>query len=169
MKNVELRLIYELTKNSRRSDRELSKEISVSQPTVSRMIKKFEKEGIIHEYTAIPDFAKLGIEIIAIVTYKVKQLQSDQDRRMERAREFAAKHPNLIFASSGIGSHSDRVGISVHKSYSDYAEFMKDVKEYLEPYDIVETFLIDIKGERVPKSFSLKSLIDYVTKEKPQT
>jgi len=45
IKDVELRLISELMKNSRRSDRELAKAISVSQPTVSRMIKKLESEG----------------------------------------------------------------------------------------------------------------------------
>jgi DNA-binding Lrp family transcriptional regulator len=36
MKDVELRLISELLKNSRRSDRELAKVLHVSQPTVGR-------------------------------------------------------------------------------------------------------------------------------------
>ena len=64
MKDVELRLISELMKNSRRSDRELAKATGVSQPTISRMIKKLEKERIIKEYTMIPDFVKLGYEIM---------------------------------------------------------------------------------------------------------
>ena len=45
MKDVELKLISELMKNSRRSDRELAKTIGVSQPTVSRLIRKLEKNG----------------------------------------------------------------------------------------------------------------------------
>ena len=166
MKDAELRLVSELMKNSRRSDRELAKAIGVSQPTVSRMIKRFEKEGIIQEYTAVPNMAKLGIEIMAIVTYKLKSLSpKDDDMRMEKAREFTAKHPNLIFASSGLGSHSDRVGISVHTNYSDYAKFMQDIKEYLEPYEIAETFLINTKGEKVPRSLSFKTVVDYMRKE----
>jgi hypothetical protein len=44
MKNIELKLISELMKNSRRSDRELAKAIGVSQPTVSRLIKKLENQ-----------------------------------------------------------------------------------------------------------------------------
>ena len=60
MKEIELKLISELMKNSRRSDRDLAKAIGTSQPTVSRMIGKLEKEGIIKEYTMIPDFGKLG-------------------------------------------------------------------------------------------------------------
>ena len=66
MKDTELKLVSELMKNSRRSDRELARLIGVSQPTVSRMIKNLEKEGIIQEYTMIPDMIKLGIEIVAI-------------------------------------------------------------------------------------------------------
>ena len=60
MKNTELRIISELMEDSRRSDRELARAVGVSQPTVSRMIRKLEKDGIIREYAVIPDFSKLG-------------------------------------------------------------------------------------------------------------
>jgi DNA-binding Lrp family transcriptional regulator len=53
MKTVELRLMAELMKNSRRSDRDLAKAVGVSQPTIGRTIKKLEKEGYIKEYTPI--------------------------------------------------------------------------------------------------------------------
>lgn len=45
MKETELKLVSELMKNSRRSDRELARAMGVSQPTVSRMIRKLEKEA----------------------------------------------------------------------------------------------------------------------------
>lgn len=64
LKAIELRLVSELMKNSRRSDRELARALGVSQPTVSRMISRLEKEGIIKEYTMIPDFKKLGYNIL---------------------------------------------------------------------------------------------------------
>ena len=73
MKNIELRLISELMKNSRRSDRELARVLGVSQPTVSRTIKKLEKEGYIREYTMIPDFSKLGYEIMGITSLRVEE------------------------------------------------------------------------------------------------
>ncbi|MGD0160671.1 MAG: Lrp/AsnC family transcriptional regulator [Candidatus Bathyarchaeia archaeon] len=47
MKDLEIRLISELMKNSRRSDRQIAKELGVSQPTVSRTIARLEKEGIL--------------------------------------------------------------------------------------------------------------------------
>jgi DNA-binding Lrp family transcriptional regulator len=49
MKDVELKLVSELMKNSRRSDRELAKAVGVSQPTVSRLVKRLEKDGLIKE------------------------------------------------------------------------------------------------------------------------
>ena len=41
-------------------NRELARSPGVSQPTVSRIIKKLESKGIIKEYTMLPDFQKLG-------------------------------------------------------------------------------------------------------------
>ena len=46
MKDVELRVIRELIRDCRRSDRELAKPAGVSQPTVSRIRPRLEKEGI---------------------------------------------------------------------------------------------------------------------------
>jgi hypothetical protein len=46
LKDTELRLISELLKNSRRSDRELSRALGISQPTVSRMSAR----GLIYGY-----------------------------------------------------------------------------------------------------------------------
>jgi Lrp/AsnC family transcriptional regulator for asnA, asnC and gidA len=66
MKEVELKLVSELMKNSRRSDRDLAKAIGVSQPTVTRTRSRLEREGIIREYTMIPDFGKLGYKIMAL-------------------------------------------------------------------------------------------------------
>jgi hypothetical protein len=61
MKDIELRLLSELIKNSHRSDRELAKALNVSQPTISRLSQKLRKEGIIKEYTIVPDFTKTWI------------------------------------------------------------------------------------------------------------
>ena len=40
------KLLLELVKNSKRSDRDLAKALDVSQPTVTRMRKKLEKEAV---------------------------------------------------------------------------------------------------------------------------
>jgi DNA-binding Lrp family transcriptional regulator len=48
LKDVEWKLLCELTSNCRRSDRELARLIGVSQPTVARIRNRFEREMIIH-------------------------------------------------------------------------------------------------------------------------
>ena len=44
MKTIDYKLLYELMKNSRRSDRELAKILRISQPTVSRRRIIIEKK-----------------------------------------------------------------------------------------------------------------------------
>jgi DNA-binding Lrp family transcriptional regulator len=65
VKSVELKLLCELIKNSRKSDRKLAKLVGVSQPTVTRTRTRLEKEGLI-EYSGVPNLRKIGFEIIAI-------------------------------------------------------------------------------------------------------
>jgi Lrp/AsnC family transcriptional regulator for asnA, asnC and gidA len=78
MKDVAVKLISELMKNSRKSDRELARAIGVSQPTVTRLRGKLEKEGIIKEYTMIPDFKRLGYQIMAVTFF------GKQESRMKK-------------------------------------------------------------------------------------
>ena len=61
-----MKVAAELLKNSHRSDRELAKVLRTSQPTVTRIRNKLEKEGFIQEYSIIPHFVKLGFEILVI-------------------------------------------------------------------------------------------------------
>jgi DNA-binding Lrp family transcriptional regulator len=106
MKDVELKLISELMKNSRRSDRELAKTIGVSQPTASRMIKKLEKEGYIEEYTIIPNFSKLGFQMLTVVFTKMKKEISQDliDKVRKGVRENEEKDPSpVLMAMSGMG------------------------------------------------------------------
>ncbi|MBE0519957.1 winged helix-turn-helix transcriptional regulator, partial [Candidatus Bathyarchaeota archaeon] len=59
-------LLYELMKNSKRSDRELAKVVKVSQPTITRMRKNLEKSEYVREYTIVPAVEKLGFELTAL-------------------------------------------------------------------------------------------------------
>jgi len=59
MKKRMMSLLLELLKDSKRSDRELAKVLEVSQPTVTRMRSRLVKEGMIREFTIIPDNTRL--------------------------------------------------------------------------------------------------------------
>ncbi|HVP93414.1 MAG TPA: AsnC family transcriptional regulator, partial [Acidobacteriota bacterium] len=69
MKAIELRLIAELIKDCRRSDKDLAKALGVSRILVTKTRIRLEKEGLI-AYTAIPDFSKLGYEMLVFTLAK---------------------------------------------------------------------------------------------------
>jgi DNA-binding Lrp family transcriptional regulator len=119
MKKLELKLISELMKNSRRSDRELAKAIGTSQPTVSRLIKKLQKEGCLKEYTVIPDFRKLGYSILAITFLKLKGNidPNEMDKIRDVVHERMKKTPyDIIMLERGKGLGYDGALISLHEN-----------------------------------------------------
>ncbi len=123
MKGTKQKLLFELLKDSKKSDRQLAKILGVSQATVSRMRTRLVQEGIVKEFTIIPDFWKLGFEIMAITTGRFKV--PDSPERVERGRKWAARFPNLIFVSRAQGMGKNAISISLHKDYTDYNEFFK--------------------------------------------
>jgi DNA-binding Lrp family transcriptional regulator len=147
LKDSELKLISELMKNSRRSDRELAKAIGVSQPTVSRMIKKLEEEGIIREYTMIPDFSKLGYGILAITFASTKLDLTSEELKKARgtASEFVSKNLPQVVMYERL-SLGNTVTISYHKSYSDFVEFTNLKSHYsFVNVESVQSHLVDLK------------------------
>jgi DNA-binding Lrp family transcriptional regulator len=124
MKKRMMNLLLELLKDSKRSDRELAKVLDVSQPTVSRMRSRLVKEGIIRDFTVIPDFVKMGFEIMAITCVKIKEKTINEMEK--KAEEYMKTQPNIIFAGGGAqGLGKNGLMISLHDSYSDFSNFIK--------------------------------------------
>jgi DNA-binding Lrp family transcriptional regulator len=163
MKEVELRLVSELMRNSRRSDRELAKVIGVSQPTIGRMIKKLEKEGIIKEYTMIPDFSKLGYGLLVLTFVKharqfdSKELDEITRKGIERARQ--RRSQETIMAERGIGLGYGSVIISYEKDYSSYLELVERLKKF-EHLDLssIQSFIIDLKDKVHYRSLTFSTI-----------
>jgi DNA-binding Lrp family transcriptional regulator len=168
LKEIELRIIAELMKNSRRSDRELAKAMHTSQPTVSRTIKRLEKEGIIKEYTMIPDFAKLGYKIMGITQMKVKD-ESEKNmeaeftavKTMEKERAFAN-----FMAVIGTDASKNRAFITFYKNYSAYSEGIRAAKKL--PFyegEEIESFLVDLESGRHYRLISMSEIARHILQE----
>ena len=158
-KELPQRLLRELLKNSKRSDRELAKVLKVSQPTITRVRHKLEREGMIGEYTIVPDFRKMGFELLAINLAKIRpQLLSSEMR--EKASEFIAKFPNTIFASTGEGMGMNVVDIAFYKNYTEYQERANHMRaEWGDFVESIQSFVVVIGAEDF-KRFSLTHLKD---------
>ncbi len=154
MKKRMLKLLFELMKNAKRSDREIAKIIGVSQPTITRMRQRLEKTAIV-DYTVIPDWTELGFEIMALTFVKAKGLPE----MSEKAKKWAMKNPNVVFAAGGGGMGMDYAIMSFHKNFSGFSTFIDNLrKEWAENLQDLQSFLMTTGEERMVKSFSLKYL-----------
>jgi DNA-binding Lrp family transcriptional regulator len=169
VKDVELRLITELMKDSRRSDRELAKTLNVSQPTITRTRKKLEKEGYIKEYTIIPDFEKLGLQMMSFTAAKLKKQVSEdaiRETREKLRKTLPRERVSTILTMRGIGLSADYMIIAVHESYHAYLRFLDLIKR--QPIlEVTETrsFIASLTENQFrPLTFS--TLAEYVARMK---
>ena len=166
LKDIELKLIAELMKNSRRSDRELAKALRISQPTVSRIIKRLEKMGIIREYTMIPDFAKLGYKLMGVSFIKLEEPQSALiSSELEKAViEVEKNNPHAsLMAVDGVGLQKDRMFITFYEDYSAYSSAMRLTKQL--PHiniESVESFLVNLEDKNNYRILSMATIADKI-------
>jgi DNA-binding Lrp family transcriptional regulator len=166
LKDIELRLLSELMKNSHRSDRELAKALNVSQPTISRLSQKLRKEGIIKEYTIVPDFTKLGYTLLAVTFVKLKANLSPEatENARKEAKEYLMEHSTDIFMlERGIGLNSNGVLLSLHRNYSDYLDLKQRLKnfEFLNISEI-SSFIVNLEDEIHYRPLTFSSLARHV-------
>jgi DNA-binding Lrp family transcriptional regulator len=162
-----LRVLCELMKNARQSDRAIAEKLHVSQPTVTRARAEVEKKYV-REYTVIPDFANIGYEVMAITFVKVKQSfpRNEQEKVVERGRRWSQSQPNIIFSSACHGMGMNGVIISFHKTYSDYLEFTrKHRNEWGDVLSSYESVLISTKEGDIAKYLSFPCLTEDIEKQ----
>jgi DNA-binding Lrp family transcriptional regulator len=163
LKPLDYKLLFELMKNAKRSDRQLAKLLRVSQPTVSRRRAFIEKE-LIDGYTAVPKWKKLGYEILAITLIKTKSSLASKEKYAavrKRGLEWLMKQPNIIMSGGCRGMGVSAFMISVHKSYSDYDEFMYRYRlELADTVDDLQTVIVNLAGREILKPLNLKYLAE---------
>ena len=160
MKKILKRILCELLKDSGKSDRKLAQQLGVSQPTVSRMRNRLVKEGFIENFSVTPDLNALGFEIIAITSFTSNQ----SDAISEKAIKWTMSRPNVLFAARAEGKGRNAVMVSLHANYTDYHNFISEVKN--EGRDIVadyDTMLVSLR-ESVIKPFNLKYIAEILEK-----
>ena len=171
LKDVDYKIISELIKNCRISDRKLSKVVGVSQPTVSRKRAWLEKEELLN-FTAVPNFSKFGFEIMAFSFYSwmpkaTGELIENPEEITKKFSTFLSKHKNIIFTSHGRGLGMERMMISLHVSYSDYVRLVHDVEQVWGKYlHQSNSFVVSLKEDVVGRQFSFKSLGEYINENR---
>jgi DNA-binding Lrp family transcriptional regulator len=173
LKDLELELISELMKNSRRSDRELAKALRVSQPTISRTMERIKKRGLIREFTVIPDFQKLGYELVAFTLIRMKSGLSAEE--LEKARRIGLRDmqekspPEIVLFERGLGGGYTGIIVSFHHNYTEYAKLKEMMKEYpFVDHGAILSFLLDLNDSVHYRYFTFSTLAKHVLTNKKE-
>jgi DNA-binding Lrp family transcriptional regulator len=162
LKDIDFKILFELMKNSKTSDRKLAKKIGVSQPTVTRRRTRLQKE-VIEGYTTIPKWEKIGYEILAITLIKATKVFASKEYVDIRKQgiEWLDKQPNIIMGGACEGMGMNSFIISLHKNYSDHSDFMLKLRLEMGNFiDDVQTFLVDLRATGRVKPLHLRYLAE---------
>ena len=163
LKPIDQKLLFELMKDSHRSDRRLAKALGVSQPTVTRRRALLE-ENFIEGYTIIPKFGQIGYELAAFTFLKSKLKQKtgqEKEKALKKMKEWYLNQPNVILVADGRGMGWDAICVSLHENFADYADFIRLQDSELADFIIEnQTFHADLKPGLVIKPFHLKYLAE---------
>jgi DNA-binding Lrp family transcriptional regulator len=162
LKPIDYKILFELMKDSHRSDRQLAKSLGVSQPTVTRRRAMLE-ENYIEGYTVIPKFGQIGFEMAALTFIKSKlkfKIGNEKAEALKKMKEWYIKQPNVILVLDGRGMGWDAVCISLHENFADFANFIRAHDAELSEWVVEsQTFHADLKAGITIKPFHLKYLI----------
>ncbi|KPV63065.1 MAG: HTH-type transcriptional regulator Ptr2 [Candidatus Bathyarchaeota archaeon BA2] len=157
MKEKMKRLLFELIKNSKNSDRNIANILGVSQPTITRMRKKLEEKAIV-EYTVTPDLTELGYELMAVTFVSIRGSVKSEEKQ-KNLEKWMMEQPNIVFACDGTGMGMDGMIISIHKDYTDFSGLVTKLRtEWSGALGEIKTFVSSIKGGVILKPYSLKYL-----------
>lgn len=139
-------LLSLLTQNSKQSDREISAQLGVTQPTVSRNRKKLEEEGIIQKYTVIPELTKIGIDFVTFVTIQWKDYT--KVRELEEFTKFLKYDKRVLFSAQGEGfDDKTKILMSFHKDYHSYELFLHKIRStWKEQIKSMDSFIVSARN-----------------------
>ena len=160
---LDFKLLFELMKDAKTTDRKIAKTLRVSQPTVTRRRALIEKE-LVDGYTVFPKWSKIGYEILAVTLVKSQLKFASEEKRESaygKSMEWMAKQPNVIMGCGCRGMGMTGIMISLHKSYAELDEFLVSHRRHLgDILEDVQTIIVNLSGEACYRPLHLKYLAE---------
>ena len=120
MEELELKIIRALNANSRKSFREIAKEVGTSAPVVINKIKKLEELGVIKGYIPVLDPEYFGYTLMAVVALRISH------GKLIEAQEKIAEDPHTL-AIYDVTGEWDSIVIAHFKGRKDLNNFIKNI------------------------------------------
>jgi len=120
VEELELKIIRALNQNSRKSFREIAKEIGTSAPVVINKVKRMEEEGAIKGYIPVLDPEYFGFTLMAVVALRISH------GKLIEAQEKIAEDPRVL-AIYDVTGDWDSIVIAHFKGREDLNKFIKTI------------------------------------------
>jgi DNA-binding Lrp family transcriptional regulator len=139
---LEKKIVRALNQNSRKSFREIAKEVGISAPVVIDKVKKLEESGAIKGYIPILDPKYFGYDVTAIITIRISH------GKLIEMQEKIAEDPRVFAIYDVTGQWDSMVGARF-KNTEDLNKFTKNLltQKYIER-TITHIVLNVVKDER---------------------
>lgn len=139
---LEMKVVRVLNQNSRKSFREIAKQIGTSTPVVINKIKKLEKAGAIKGYIPVLDPEYFGYDLTAVVALRISR------GKLIETQEKIAKDPQ-VFAIYDVTGEWDSILIAHFRGREDLNRFIKSVlSERYVDRTVTHIVLNVVKNER---------------------
>lgn len=141
LRDREKQVLFELLKDGRKPDKHIAQLLRLTQPTVTRIRQRLERERVIKGYRADVDEKVAGLSISAITFFDWRDY-SEKDQ-IEEATNYINKIPEVVYFARGEGLRGKTyVMISFHKTFAGYQEFTRKLRErYGKQVAYVEEFI----------------------------
>src|SRR3989338_7339893 len=101
MRDKEKQVLFELLRNGRKPDKHIAQALGLSQPTVTRIRQKLERDRLIKGYKAGVDEKAIGFSI-SVITFFDWRDHSEKDQ-IEEATQHISKLPDVVYFARGEG------------------------------------------------------------------
>ncbi len=98
MDELDEKLVWELSENSRRSLREIAKKLGSSTSTIAQRVRRLEREKIVKRYGADLDWEKLGFDLTALIEITIRK------QPLLKVQSSIAKLPQVVSVWDVTGS-----------------------------------------------------------------
>ena len=128
LKKRERMVFFELMKDARQSDREMGRKLGLSQPTVTRIRQKLERNGLIKKYSAIPDLSECGFKIFVATVFQWNDFTKKS--ALKQLESYLNRNPYVILYGRGEGMQgSTMIILSIHPDYESFNIMITQIRD----------------------------------------
>ncbi len=120
-RDLDTRLLAELQKDARRSNRQIAEALGVSASTVGARLKDLEERGVIRGYRATIDYGRLGLGLVAVTRIKAR------GEALPRIVKALTEHPSLTHVYEITGDFD----VMVIGRFANETEMNREIKSML--------------------------------------